>query len=181
MCNKCNKNYPIVNKKYGLCNGCNFKRTHEGQSQQEVYSERAKERTQTLYAPSHKKYRIKQQTTKDAGIKRVLSIVKSEIENDALQNDEYYCQGCGRADGALDKSHLLSVGKFKHLELVKENMQLMCRKCHNKWETGVIATMIELLCFVENMKIIRTLDHSAFLHLSNKLQEYEQTREKCDY
>jgi len=43
-CRECYNNHFITNRKYWLCDNCNFKRLHEGKSKQEVYKERQKEK-----------------------------------------------------------------------------------------------------------------------------------------
>jgi hypothetical protein len=40
--------------------------------------------------------RIKAQTTEEAVIKKQLSALKQEIRLEAVQNNEYYCCGCGK-------------------------------------------------------------------------------------
>lgn len=108
---------------------------------------------------------IRQQTSKEAGVKNKLSALKKEIELDAVQNDEYYCQGCGKSHPGLDKSHILSVGQFKHLELVKENIQLLDRDCHKIWESGSIDQQMSLHCFVDNVCFI-------YLHEREQYQKF---------
>lgn len=174
MSNKCTHpsgcNYPIQNKKYGLCGNHMYEKTH-GRSKQEVYAERAAARPIKPY--QLKTYKPpKQQTKKQAKIATALGQLKHEIEMEAVLNDMYYCQGCGKSYAGLDKSHLLSIGQYKHLELVKENIQLMCRTCHLIWESKVIARMIKLFCFFDNLKIIKELDINAYRQLVAKLDEY---------
>ena len=108
-----------------------------------------------------KKVLVKRQTLKEAGVKSKLSILKREIEMEAVQNNEYFCKGCGISKAGLDKSHILPVGQFKHLELVKENIQLLCREDHIIWESGTIDMQMNLNCFVDNV---------CFIHIYDKVQ-----------
>ena len=170
-CSKCEKNLPIVNKKYNLCDNCNFARMHNGQSKSEVYAERALSKPIKTYQIKTNA-RPKQQTKKQADINKELSKLKREIELDAVQDNGYYCRGCGTSHPGLDKSHLLSIGQFKHLELVKINIQLLCRSCHLKWETKVIIKMIQLLCFWDNMKIVKELNIEEYNRYLVKINEY---------
>lgn len=121
-------------------------------------------------SPILKKALIKKQTAKESSIKKKLSLLKREIELEAVQNNEYYCKGCGKSYPGLDKSHILSVGQYKHLELVKENIQLMCRKDHKIWESGNIELMIKLNCFNDNLLFIKQHDLIAYNKLLTKLE-----------
>jgi hypothetical protein len=197
-CSNCTKNLPIVNVKYNLCNNCNSiritgKSISERQAESAVkYRKNALERfrakitveTDDFLQPVIKlpvkakkqlstTIRIKAQTTEEALIKKQLSALKQEIRLEAVQNNEYYCCGCGNT-GVLDCSHILSVGQFKHLELVKENIQLMCRnKCHVIWENKNPAQVIKLNCFLDNMVILAKYDMVSYNKLITKIEDYQ--------
>jgi hypothetical protein len=171
-CNKCNKDYPIANKKYGLCGSCNFQRTHNGETQQQVYSARALLKPQKIYTLKKSIKPIKQHSTKDAAIKKKLYQIKNSIELEAVQNDMYYCWGCGQCKSALDKSHILSVGKHKKLELEKENMNLFCRTCHDHWESGNIERMGMLLTFEKDLFYIKEQSLGTFSEIIFKINQY---------
>lgn len=175
-CSKCGKESPIVNKKYDLCYYCNFQRTHNGVSyfehqqekQQEYIKKQQRKAIEKLVSdPSKQRTPIKKQTSKEASVKSKLSLVKQEIRLEAIQNNEYYCKGCGTANDVLDCSHILSVSMFKHLELVKENIQLLCRMCHRVWEGSYIWEKMELLCFEENLEFIKHHDLQSYNKLFN--------------
>lgn len=125
-------------------------------------------------APVTKKVvkRVKPQTTEEAIIKAALSKLKKEIELEAVQNNEYYCAGCGKSYVGLDKSHILAVGYIKDLELCKENIQLMCRLCHAIWESMDIALMVKLNCFDSNLAFIKEHDTLMYNKLQRKSDEY---------
>lgn len=150
---------PAVNKKYKLCNECNYKRLHDGKSRVEILLTKQKPK---------KRYTLRQQTKKQPIISKQLSALKSEIELEKIQNGEYYCKGCGISKSGLDKSHILSVGRYKNLELVKKNIQLLCRDCHNIWEHGSIQEKKRLLCYEENLEIIRSLNQLAYQKFLNE-------------
>lgn len=191
-CSNCGKPYKIVNVKYGLCDNCNYSRLHAGKSKSERQAEsatayrkkylskfREKITDETdevvLKYPNKSKGRkspLRQQTKKEAGIKSALSVLKTSIELEAVQNNEYYCQGCGAAACGLDKSHILSVGQFKSLELVKENIQLMCRECHRIWESGTIEEQMQLYCFVQNLHFIYNYSIESFNKFITRIEEY---------
>lgn len=115
---------------------------------------------------------IKQQTSREAGIKSKLSVLKMEIELEAVQNNEYFCCGCGKSHPGLDKSHILSVGQFKYLELVKENIQLMDRDCHIIWESGAIDEQMNLHCFVDNVCFIYLHEREQYQKFITRMETY---------
>lgn len=143
-------------------------RLHGGQSKAEVYSERAKDKEPKVYTfkskstPTSSSKPIKQQTTKEKNRKNALSQVKSEIEIEAMQDNRYFCWGCGHAKGGLDKSHILSVKQRKDLELDKDNINLFCRDCHVDWESGDIVRMIKLLTFTKDLEYIKSKDKGTY-------------------
>jgi hypothetical protein len=190
-CNHCTKNKPIVNLKYGICSNCNSIRltgkslTERQADSSQKYLNKAKERFRNkvreetdlqispkIYPIRRSAKPIRQQTKKEAGIKSQLSAVKKDIELEAVQNNEYFCKGCGKSHVGLDKSHILSVGQYKQYELFKANMQLMCRDCHKIWESGTIEEQMGLLCFVDNLQFIFTLEPLVHQKFITRIEEY---------
>lgn len=103
-CSKCNKDYPIVNKKYNLCGFCNHERLHGKTVQETAQEQGAKYLLNYAKKQNGKEPKIKQQTSKEASVKSKLGQLKKEIELEAVQNNEYYCWGCGTSYVGLDKS-----------------------------------------------------------------------------
>lgn len=172
-CSDCKKNRPIVNKKYNLCGECVFEKNHDGKSRATVYAEReAAKEPKPAYQFKKSSKPIRQQTQKEFGIKSVLHELKTEIDMDNVLDGTYYCRGCGKSHPGLDKSHILSVKQRKDLELLKANMQLMCRDCHMSWESWNIIRMAKLLCFEENMQFIYLYDSETFQKIMTKIDEY---------
>lgn len=185
-CTNCDNNKPIVNKRYNLCDDCNFMRLHDGKSKAEVYSERSRQNkiakqfkesdgvmTQDEFDrlgngdfikgfENKKRKPLRQQTAKQAGQQVKLNRLKQKIELEAIQNNEYFCWGCGNAKGGLDKSHILSVGQRKDLELIKANINLFCRKCHNDWESGDLIKMLNLNSFEKDLQFIKENDTKVY-------------------
>ncbi len=201
-CNGCGFPKPIVNKKYGLCDCCNSIRLHgkskserQAESHRKYQEKRQKQpvsnkqvNSRNLYQPEVKEgngrsfispsvkklhYTIPQQTKKEARVKSALSVLKTSIELEAVQINEYYCRGCGHSHPGLDKSHILSVGRYKALELVKENIQLMCRECHKIWESGTIEEQMRLHCFADNLVFIFFYDEESFNKFLTRIEEYQ--------
>ena len=180
-CNHCQQNKPIVNKKYNLCDDCNYMRLHKGKSKAEVAQEKAQQKlsqqiTQGVVKKlGIKKYKlkpIKQLTEQERERKKQLSEVKSEIEIDAQQDGRYYCWGCDKGGVALDKSHILSVRQRKDLELEKENINLFCRDCHVDWEGGSIHKMAALNTFEKDLLYIRSKDRGRYNKLKLLIDDF---------
>lgn len=90
---------------------------------------------------------------KEKNRKRELAKLKQEIRQEAWDENRYYCQGCGEGK-PLDCSHILSVAQRKDLECEKENINLFCRDCHNKWESGEDEKRRGLLTYEKDMEYI---------------------------
>lgn len=181
-CSQCGQDKPIVNKKRELCDDCNYMRLHNGQTKAEVYSEKAQQKEPKQYqfkqkaTPFKKPKAIKQQTAKEKTRKEELSQVKMKIEEDAIQNDLYYCWGCGRGGVPLDKSHILSVKHRKDLELEEENINLFHRQCHMDWESGDLVKMLKLITFEKDLMYIKSKDKKTYNKIFGSI-EYMLTHE----
>lgn len=115
---------------------------------------------------------IRRVSSEQAIINKELSALKKEIEIEALQDGTYYCQGCGGArcnNTGLDKCHILPIGRYPHLQLIKEIMILMGRKCHVIWDSGSPEEKEELLCYDYMMAIVKKYDELWYNRLLNKL------------
>lgn len=160
ICLGCSKNSYITNKKYVLCDSCNYKRLHEGKTRIEVYGLKPKKDKKTNF--------VNKISAKQVELNKKLSSIKKEIEFESFQKYGYLkCEGCGHLSDHMDKSHLVSIAQNKSLECIKENIQLLCRECHMKWESRDINTMMSLKCFDSNMKIIKRLDEIAYNKIKN--------------
>ena len=169
-CNGCDKPRPIVNKKYGLCGDCVFEKNHGGKSRAEVYAARSAAKPQKVYQIKTKS-KPKQQTAKEKVVKDALSELKNQIRIDAAQDNMYYCWGCGHTD-KLDCSHILSVGRYKHLELDRANINLFCRDCHRTWESGVLEKIGELHTFKTDLDYIKQHDFQRFIGILHDINKY---------
>lgn len=174
---KCGSKY-IVNMKYRLCVNCNHERLH-GETlvettirKSQVYNNNSlKKQQQTISKPA-KIYHIPHSTSKKSKINEKLTQVKKEIELEAIQDGTYYCKGCGSGVGC-DKSHILSIKSHPELELDKENIDLLCRDCHVKWESGDIVKMKSLLCFERYLEYIEKHDNFKYTQIIYKLEKWQ--------
>lgn len=173
-CSCCEKTRPIVNRKYLLCNECNGKRLHNDTDQKEDSSGSERPRTVLKRTPIKRKvYKIKQITTRKAKVRKELGLVKAAVES----RDCGICLGCAGIGG--DKSHILSIAQHQALELMEENIQLLCRECHMKWESWNVEKMTSLLCFEDNMRFIETHSTSTFYRVCYKIKEYLESQRTC--
>lgn len=133
-CSECNGHYPIVNKKRWLCDGCNYKRLHNGKSKESVYAERAKnnQRFHTVHLArkpvdlssirgitkaskinsisGQKKFRCSDGImVSQVDIKRKYAETCDKIK----QNRPAMCEGSGRYDVPLSFSHTISQADCK--------------------------------------------------------------------
>lgn len=132
-----------------------------------------------------KKTKATKQAKKESNTKQQLSVLKKQIEDEALDNDTYFCKGCGASYLGLDKSHILSVGQRKDLELEKENIDLLCRDCHMDWESGNVERLVKLDCIDRYLDYIYKKDTTKYFSILAKLEDYEKegkseiVRERC--
>ena len=154
-CSNCGKTGPLASAHYKLCPKCNQERLTANKPVKE------KKKPATTYKP------IKQVTSKEAAFKKELNKVKAEIEEDAIHAGKYFCEGCGRGDGGLDKSHIISLRRRKDLGLIKRNIRLLCRSCHEKWESRDLSKMAELICFNDDLQYIKENDNEWYHLLIN--------------
>lgn len=173
-CSKCNLPKPIVNKKYNLCDDCNYMRLHDGKSKAEVLREKASTKIATVkhyQFKSKKPLSSSQKTAKQIVIDKALQALKNSIRIDEQQNGTYYCKGCGHTH-KLDCSHILSVKHRKDLELVRENINLLCRTCHINWESNLIHKMAALYCFEKDLLFIKNNDVGRYNKLILMINDF---------
>lgn len=159
-CSNCNKIKPIVNKKHHLCPECNRER---------------------LDAQSSKKQakKIRKKIREERGNPNDYSI-RAKLYEEIASEREWVCSGCGKRDH-LSHSHIISVKKRKDLEFVKENIVYDCMSmgeqegCHDKWESGNIKKMMEVVNFNERISYIRKTDESYFNLLMTKVNALNNT------
>ena len=187
-CKQCNKNKVIVNKKYHLCDDCNYYRLN-GKTKQQAYQERSLSKPKKTYklsiSPLKNKVKVKQQTQKEKLVKTQLSQLKNNIREKAISNDMYFCWGCGRGGDQLDCSHILSVRQRKDLELEEVNINLFCRECHQNWESNDVVKMSSLLTFEKDLDYIKQKDktryNKIFSDIEQVLSEGVQNDRLLDY
>lgn len=191
MANKYCVNHPnrwAVNMKHLLCNECNFKRTHAGNSQFEVSREKSlvniqkkKDNLSNVISQRQKKpkkiYKFKT-SSKQIEIKKQLHNTYSEIDNER----EPICTGCSKFQGGdirLSHSHIISQKDCKAIgkpELIydKRDITFHCldfgenEGCHRKWESKDPAIMSTLHDYDVNMQFIKNQSIELYNKIVNK-------------
>lgn len=71
------------------------------------------------------------------------------------------CTGCGTRYN-LTPSHIIRRSKRPDLITEKDNIKPHCIRCHDKWDSGNILVMCDLLDFEDNMRYIKAVDPLLF-------------------
>lgn len=118
VCRQCGKESIIVNRTHFLCDGCNFKRLHNGVSRFEY--NRNKRCLQG---------RLKKRNTGEAKLFREIWSERPHV-----------CSCCGKILAEPMRagyfSHIHSKGARPDLRLCKDNIELLCLECHSRHEFG---------------------------------------------
>lgn len=112
LCVRCGK-LPIQNKFKKLCSECIFKENHEGLSKAEYYKKRSKNKAKKITG-------------------------ERDLFLEIWVERPHYCVKCGKHLGRDPRSfyfsHIKSKGSHPELRLDKNNIELLCRECHQKYE-----------------------------------------------
>lgn len=179
QCKGCGEDHYIVNRTKMLCDDCNYLRLHgetrfERESRKNLqYQEKSnKKQIERQKNQPPKIYKIKQSTKKNAKKDDLVAKAKLRVTMKALEEDMYYCWGCGEGSTGLDKSHIVSEKHRKDLAAEDENLNLFCRDCHMDWESGDITKMVQLHTFEKDMYYLKENDQIRFGIIVGKMEEY---------
>lgn len=178
-CQTCHE--PIViapSKRVQVCKNCqSIYRT--GFSLKEIARQKAKESMERSRLKSKAKqdlkpkptYTIPTRSAKGAKQERQISATKTKLKREALEAGHIECQGCGGYFKGIDGSHIVPVSQSSALASDPNNITLLCRGCHNLWEYGYAHEMIELKCFVKDMRYMFDKDNARFWNIHTRLVE----------
>ena len=199
ICSKCGRRQ-TVNKTKMLCIICNNKRLQEikdnstlnhiiekekiqkpifdkpkipkpnFEKEKITYNKQEKQKIQKLF--TEKTSSVTEQQKKSILESKQLSELKNLITDENLKNGTYYCRGCGSQQEGLDRSHIIGIAQRPDLKLLKENIDLLCRYCHIKWESGNIIKQLQLNCFSDYLEFLKKHDNIKYQNLLNKLEEH---------
>ena len=106
-----------------------------------------------------------------------VTAMKARVKEGAADGDSFVrCEGCYRYFKGLDASHKVSLARSAELAASAENIRLLCRECHMKWESSVVTEMIELRCFEEDMEYLLDFDPERFWKIFHRLLDEQALR-----
>jgi 5-methylcytosine-specific restriction endonuclease McrA len=109
---------------------------------------------------------MNQVSAKQASLNRQKSLLKKTLLNEC----GHICK-CG-STYLLDLSHIIPVGREKQYEVLKLNLVIDCRNCHNIWEHGTWEEKEKLPDFYSRLKKIRIIDMKYFNKISISIPEW---------
>jgi len=147
-CSNCGNNFPIVNKKYHLCQKCNWQRLHPGEKPKVYELKRSPIKTK-LHSNGQLK-RIKQRSAKSAEVLRADEQTYEAVLERHLNNNwsRCSCEECGQElldyfrdeEGKIVQrwrySHILTKQAYPELRHNVDNFNILCIHHHNQWEFG---------------------------------------------
>ena len=146
-CNNCNRNYIIVNKKYGLCQECNHKRLHPEKSDKDNTDTFVQKKYYPLKRTkivSTAKTKQKRKTMKELDFATYFAVFASK---------PHKCEECGKSLPSVFKdregninaifqfSHILTKSAFPEFRHDQRNFNRLCFEHHQQWEFGERKTM----------------------------------------
>lgn len=157
----CGSNW-VVNKKYWLCDNCNYKRLHGGKSKFEIQKIKQKPKKSRSIKSSVK--------TKN---KRTETLEKDrELYLEVFNTKPNHCENCkleGKTvelpDVFEDENGIVAIWQYSHilpksthpkLRHCLKNINRMCLSCHNTWDFGDKKSMA---IYSQNLDIIKELNN----------------------
>ena len=181
-CDDCNYEWiQAKSKRVVCCPNCEHIEKHgesifamkkrKQKEQAEKWQKRAQEKRKAN--PPAQRARIEQLSAKGKIKARQVAQMKREVKMDAAEGEYVQCRGCDRHFQTIDASHKVPLSQSLALAANPENITLLCRDCHNKWEHGTVPKMIELKCFVDDMHYLFDMDPERFWKIFHRcLDEY---------
>lgn len=141
-CNNCNRNYIIVNKKYGLCQECNHKRLHPEKSDKGnkgTFIQKKHYPLKRTKIVSTAKTKQKRKTMKELDFATYFAVFASK---------PHKCEECGKPLPSIFKdkegninaifqySHILTKSAHSEYRHCSWNFQRLCLSCHQIYEFG---------------------------------------------
>ena len=119
-------------------------------------------------------YKIPKFSAKGAKQAREVAATKKKVKAEAADGQSFVaCAGCGKFFSGLDGSHKVQLSKSSELASEERNIRLLCRACHDAWGEGGVTEMIELKCFVPDLRYLFEHDLQRFYNILDRLlREY---------
>lgn len=160
ICSACGNKRPIVNKKYNLCDSCNYLRING----------KTKEQVQTIKRKQIKKKVKPLRSSKTTQIKRKNLLQKDrEVYLQVFNNKPNQCEECGvylpdefedengRINYIAQYSHIITKGSSPEHRHNPENFNRLCFDCHQAWEFATKEQKQKMKIYKNNLKIINKL------------------------
>lgn len=144
-CKKCGENYPIVNKFFGLCRGCNNERLHGskfGKSNKTIENKNKQSKQNKNKSIAY----LMSIEGKEEPKKKSMYEKDNEFYKECFKTFNHRCEECGvkmptnflDTDGKVNAryrySHIIPKSIAPELRHERENINDLCMKCHAKWE-----------------------------------------------
>lgn len=161
---ECGQTRYIVNRKFWLCQECNYIRRHG----KEAIEEKRKKAENLLKGKVTRASKIKGKSEKQKEIDKELSRVYTEIELER----PHVCTGCGCTKN-LSHSHIIRRSWSQEFVTVKENITYHClirpdgsEGCHDRWETT--SERHALLDYEKNMEFIKRVAPELYWQMKGR-------------
>lgn len=165
-CSECECDRIIVNKKYFLCQICNYKRLHPDDENNNSGFK------QTAIKVNVNAKKPKQKAIKKTPSKRGLEQIKSDekIYEIVHKIKPCFCEECstylptdfrgedGKVNARFQYSHILSKGSHPEFRENVLNFNKLCLGCHTEWENG---DKTKMKIYAKNCIIIEKLYEST--------------------
>jgi len=172
ICSSCEQQCYWANRTKKLCQTCNHIRLHG-----ETPKETALKQQQRYQAKLQQKTKPNQVSDKQKKINTAMTKVKAKVVEDALSNEKLECRGCLKTEN-LTRSHILSVAQRPDLQLIPDNIELLCMSCHAKWESWNIEQMTSLISFTANLRHIFDYDSETYHRILYKVEDWLKANTK---
>ena len=178
-CSDCDYVYmEAKSKRINPCPNCEHLERHgislvdakkKKQQQQQQASRKRTEEKMRLKPP--KNYAIPKFSKKGKVQANRMAAMKNELKHAHTEGQEYgQCEGCLQFFKGLDASHKVPLSQSIALASEPENIRLLCRECHNKWEHGTVHQIIQLECFEEDMLYLLDMDPERFWKIYYRME-----------
>ena len=115
-------------------------------------------------------YTIPKFSSKGAKQAREVTATKKKVKAEAADGQSFVaCAGCGKFFSGLDGSHKVQLSKSSELASEERNIRLLCRGCHDAWGEGTVQEMIELKCFLPDLRYLFEHDLQRFYRILDRL------------
>ncbi len=181
-CPKCSFPIPVAkSRRVQVCKNCKSI-SETGKSLKEIAREKHRESMERSRLRSKAKsdlkpktvYVIKNRSAKGEKQEREVSKTKTELKRAALDGGFVQCCGCLNFFDVIDASHIVPVSQSSALASNPANITLLCRQCHTVWENMVLPQVVDLACFLEDMKYLYRADNGRFWRLFQKMLDYHE-------